>query len=137
MRRGDVLQAAGVVGVVGLALAGQVGPQGVVEVVGPDAVQPEAARSRSAGSARTRLRWSSAMTTARRSGQAVDGLGDLGQQVPRRGVHDGVGRVQAQPVQVVLVQPVTDVLEHEVADVLAVRAVVVDRVAPGRACGGR
>ena len=41
--RRDVFEAAGVVGVVGLALAGQVGAQRMVEVVGPDAVQPQSA----------------------------------------------------------------------------------------------
>ena len=120
-RRRHVLEAAGVVGVVGLALAGQVGAQGVVEVVGPDAVEPQAALLR-----RADLLDQVAVVLGDddgapvRAGCATD-LGDLGQQVARRCVHDRVGRVQPEAVQVVLVQPVAHVLEHEVADVLAAR----------------
>ena len=60
------------------------------------------------------------------------GLRQLGQDVGRRAVEDGVRRVQAQPVGVVFVDPESRILQDKPAHPLAVRSVVVDGLAPGR-----
>ena len=59
-------------------------------------------------------------------------LGQFGQDVFGRCVEDGVRRVEAQAVDVVLAEPVPGIVEHELAHPLTVRPVVVDRIAPGR-----
>src|SRR4051812_49020205 len=59
-------------------------------------------------------------------------VGDLAQQMHRRLVDDGVSRIEAQSVDVVLVRPVERVVAHESANGPAVRSVVVDPVAPRR-----
>src|SRR5919202_2256775 len=49
-----------------------------------------------------------------------------------RVVEDGMGGVEPQAISVELVEPVLRVVEHEPANGCAVRAVVIDRLAPGR-----
>ena len=97
---------------VAVALAGQVGPKGVVKSSAQDAVEPVAAAGRAVEQ----------MTTLRglgkhecRPGALVGHAGELGQQVAGACIEDGVGGVEPQAVEPGLIEPVADVLAEEQA----------------------
>ena len=109
----DLLGAPGVVGVVALALAGQEDADRVVEVIGPDGIEAVPALALLAGSSRTSLRSSSAMSTNCRGAAARShAIGEVGEEVRRAVVDDGVGGVEPKAVDVVLAHPVSRVLRR-------------------------
>jgi hypothetical protein len=124
---------AGEVAVVALVVAGQHAPHLVVEVVGPDAVEAPAAlglRAHHVGQVAVVL---GDQVHGPPRERFADPGGQLGEDVAAALVVDGVGGVQAHPVEVVLVQPVEGVLDEEVAYRGALVAVEVHRLAPGGA----
>ena len=59
---------------------------------------------------------------------------ELGEEVARVVVDDGVGRVEPKSIDVVLVDPVQGVLDEELADHLALVPVKVQRMPHGFVC---
>ena len=58
-------------------------------------------------------------------------LRQLVQEMHRAVVHDGVDRIEAQPVEMKLLQPVERVVDHELPHRRRISAIVVDRAPPG------
>jgi hypothetical protein len=118
-----------VVGVVAVALAGDEHVRRVVPVV-----VPLRGRVRGAGAIEEMRRVAVVLehevdvaVVARARG---DGARDLGHDVRRGIVGDGVDRIHAQPVEVELLDPVERVVDEEGAHVLRALAVEVDRRTP-------
>ena len=61
----------------------------------------------------------------------VQGLRNLGHDVRRRIVTDGMDRIEPQPVETVLLDPVERVVNEEIAHRARAGAIEVDRRAPG------
>ena len=120
-------------------VAGQVGVDGVVEIVAPLGVEAVAAALRRVNS-RTSFRSLSPITTARHAApgrRRVGHLLDRPQKVVGAGVVNGVDRVKPQTVEPVRIDPQPDVVEDEVAHRVAAGVVVVQRPAPGRVVARR
>ncbi len=66
------------------------------------------------------------------AGQRLHPLLDLGEDVLRRIVFDGLHRIQPQAVEVILANPVQRVLHYVAAHMLAARGIVVHRLSPWR-----
>ncbi len=120
--------------VVALRFTGHRGVQGVVEVVVPLRVQPEAALR--ARGHQTRVvqvgLGDQEQRPARLGGQRVDGGRQFLQEVARARVLQRVHRVQPQPVDPVLAQPRQRAAQEERADLVGAGRVQVDGAAPGR-----
>ncbi len=94
----------------------------MVQIIGPDAIQPQACLGSRAQQARlvALVLGDDEHPAARRSGSGP--LADLQQQVRRAvvasiviAIHDGVGRIQAQAVRMVVADPHLHVGEHHLA----------------------
>lgn len=119
--------------VVALRFTGHRGVQGMVEVVVPLRVQPQAALR--AGGDHTRVvqvgLGDQEQRPARLGGQRVDGGRQFLQEVARARVLQRVHRVQPQPVDPVLAQPRQRAAQQERAHLVRAGRVQVDRAAPG------
>ncbi len=125
LRGGEVL-------VVAVGLTGQRDVQGVVDIVGPLRGQPAAvglARSDQPRVVQVRL-GDQAERPAQPGGQRVDRRGQLLQQRQRSVVHDGVHRVQPEPVHVEVAQPAGRVVDHVAPDLIGTGAVRVEGGTP-------
>ena len=121
-----------VVDVVGGVLAGQRGVQDVVGVVEPLGVEPVPADLGGADQPRV-LQVGLGHDPDQPAAPAalgVHGVGELGQQVGRRLVHDPVHGVEPQPVDVEVADPPHGVLDDVAAHRVAVGPVDVEAVAP-------
>lgn len=130
-QRGE--RGAGEVGVVALGLAGQGGVQGVVEVVVPLGVQPEAvlgARGDHPGVVEVGLR-DQEQRAAHLLAQGVDRLRQLLQEVPGAVVVQGVHGVQAESVEAVVPQPGQGAVAEVGAHLVRAGRVQVHGGAPG------
>ena len=126
----ELLGRASVVAEIRLGLAGQRHVRRMMEVVVPDAIEPVPADLEwpdEPGVLRLVLGDDDRAAAARRR---ADAPADLRQEVRRGVVVDGVGGVEPQPVELVLVDPVAGVGQEELADPTAARAVEIDRLAP-------
>ena len=125
-RFGEFLRAAGEVAQVRVPLAGQRHADAVVEIVRPQAVQPAAALGFGHGE-----RGGVALVLGvDEAAPRVHGLGDFGEDVPVRFVHDGVRRIEPEAVEVELLHPEDRVLPEVIPHRPVVVAVEVERVAP-------
>ena len=123
------------IGVVPASLPGERHVHRVVKVVGPVPVEPEAsnlARPHPPGIVAFDLGDDHGPAAGNRS-LAVHGRTDLLGQVHRAQVHDPVGRVEPETVEVELVDPVHRVVHQIAADLVAVGPVEVEPLAPGGA----
>src|SRR4051812_17842019 len=126
----NFLHAPAVVGVVALLLSCQQDTDGVMEVVGPDGVEPVSAGA--SGPDETHvvalILGNEHHVTRRRARPYA--VAELFEEVDRAVVYDSVRGVQTQPVQVIFVYPVTGIVDGNLAHPGAMGAVVIDGVAP-------
>src|SRR5579864_3048946 len=120
--------------VIAFALAGKERVDGVMKIVTPDCVQAKAAGFCGANHVGIVLVGFGNDTNlaAKLCGQRGDVGFDFGQNVARRIVLDGLYRVQAKAVHVVLAHPVESVLSKVSADAFAARLIEIDGFSPRR-----
>ena len=118
--------------VVAVAFAGKNGVQRVMKIVAPLRVQPVTAGGGRAHDTRVvEIALGDEMERPALALSAVSGgFGQFRQDVAGAEIVDGVNRIQPQRVAMAGFEPVTGVTDHVLADTGAVRAVVVDGIAP-------
>jgi hypothetical protein len=129
--RRQLRRVAVVVLVVPVRVARDHAPDDVMEIVGPDAVEPPASARRVVDHRRE-----VAVILGKHQRAAVRRLvrhcGDLGGDVRRARVEERVRGVEAESVRVILADPMARVLDDEPPDAVRAGAVEVDRGAPRR-----
>ena len=127
----EFLRAAGVVEEVAVAAAGERDFRGVMEVVVPHGIEPEAACSRADRRCSLACGSFSAITTMfLRRGRFRAARDELGDDVAAAVVEDGLRGVEPEAVEMKVANPVQRVPDHEIARAVRVRVVEVQRLAP-------
>jgi hypothetical protein len=130
-RLGQVLETAEI-GVIPGRLAGEEAMHGVVKVIAPMGVQPQAALRDGPDQARIVevALGNHDQVAARLLRQLLHFRGQLFEHMDGLEAEDGMHRIQPQAVELIVIEPHQRIVDHEAAHLVAVRAVVVDRRAP-------
>src|SRR6478735_9548898 len=129
---GDFIRRTGVIGVVIFLASGERHMHDVMEVISPCRVEPVSAGFRATNKTGIVLCVLCDDDDGTIACGFSGGLGKFLENVGSAIVLDGIGRIEAETVKVILPDPHACVINHEISYPPSVWAVVIDGIAPGR-----